>query len=73
MSTVHRTIIKVRSVITGLDESILPGFVDGENRIVGYYDDVQKSSPAAAVADLLSGQKREIEAKIAEMQRLQRI
>ena len=27
--------IKVRSVFTGLDERILPGLIDGEQRIVG--------------------------------------
>ena len=29
MSTVHRTVMKVRSVLTGLDESALSGLVDG--------------------------------------------
>ena len=45
MSTVHRTVIKVRSLFSGLDESVLPGLIDGEKRIVEYYEDVEKSSP----------------------------
>jgi hypothetical protein len=29
MSSVHRVVIKVRSLFTDLDESILPGLIDG--------------------------------------------
>ena len=39
MSTVHRTVISIRSVFSELDESILPGLIDGEERILGYYDE----------------------------------
>lgn len=39
MSTVHRTVISIRAVLTGLDNSILPALIDGEERIIGYYDD----------------------------------
>jgi uncharacterized protein (TIGR02284 family) len=40
MSTVHRTIISVQSMMTDLDETVLPGFIDGEKRILSAYDDV---------------------------------
>ncbi len=39
MATVHRTVISVRALFTELDDTILPGLIDGETRIVGYYDD----------------------------------
>ena len=39
MSAVHRTVISIRSVFSELDESILPGLIDGEERILGYYDE----------------------------------
>jgi uncharacterized protein (TIGR02284 family) len=38
MSTVHRTVIDVRSMITGLDTASLASFADGEERIVKQYD-----------------------------------
>jgi uncharacterized protein (TIGR02284 family) len=39
MSTVHRAVISVRSLFGGLDESILPGLIDGEERLLSYYDE----------------------------------
>jgi uncharacterized protein (TIGR02284 family) len=34
MSTVHRTVISIRSMITRLDESILPSLISGEERVL---------------------------------------
>jgi hypothetical protein len=34
MSVVHKTIIDVRSLFNGLDDSVLPGLIDGEKRNV---------------------------------------
>lgn len=68
MSTVHRTIMKVRSLFGGLDESVLPGMIDGEKRIVGYYEDVEKAGPPAEAAAVLSAQRRTIQDKIAQME-----
>jgi len=51
LSLVHKTVISVRSAVAGLDRSSLPSFIDGEERIVGAYDqaisDVGPSDPAA--------------------------
>lgn len=47
MATVHRTVIGIRALFTELDESILPGLIDGEKRILAYYDE----AIAAAAAD----------------------
>jgi hypothetical protein len=65
-------VIKVRSLLSGLDESVLPGLIDGEMRIVGYYEDVEKNHPPAAAAAVLSTQRRAVEAKIAEMERMRK-
>lgn len=52
MATVHRTVIGIRALFTELDESILPGLIDGEKRVVGDYDDaiatVSSGSPEHA-------------------------
>jgi len=68
LSTVHRTIISLQSLFNDLDESILPGLIDGEKRILGYYDDALKSATGEE-ADVLSRQKQEVVDRIAEMQR----
>ena len=42
MSTVHRTIMDIRSMFGGLDESVLPGLIDGEKRNIETYDETLK-------------------------------
>ena len=41
MSTIHRTIMDIRSLLGGLDDSILPGLIDGEERNMRAYDEAQ--------------------------------
>ncbi len=68
MSTVHRAVISIRSVITGLDESVLPGLIDGEERIVGYYDEAIAESPNVSPEHgTLVKQRDVVLRKIAEM------
>ncbi len=68
MSTVHRAVISIRSVITGLDESVLPGLIDGEERIVGYYDEAIAESPDVSPEHgTLVKQRDVVRRKIAEM------
>ena len=69
MTIVHQTIMDVRSLFNGLDESVLPGLIDGEKRNVSKYDDafdVTKKSPG--IAALLSTQRDRIAHKIANME-----
>ncbi len=68
MSTVHRTIISFQSMLTDLDETVLPGFIDGEKRIVGYYDDVIPKAPEAD-REVLVRQRADLTARIEEMER----
>lgn len=67
MSTVHRTIMSVRSLFDGLDESVLPGLIDGEERNVGKYDDALKLAFPSAVSGQLTKQRGELVEKIAAM------
>ena len=68
LSTVHKTVISVRSAVKGLDRSSLPSFADGEERIVGAYDraidDTGASDPAL---DTLRGDREALVAAIAQM------
>ena len=68
MSIVHRTIMDVRSLFGGLDESVLPGLIDGETRNVSKYDSALKDNPPADISALLQRQRGRIEQKIAEME-----
>ena len=69
MSLVHRTIMNVRSLFDGLDESVLPGLIDGEQRNLTKYDDVLKYDSAPAdITSLLKVQRGKIEQKVAQME-----
>lgn len=68
LTAVHRTIFKIRSLMSGLDDSILPGLIDGEERILTFYDAVLRSAPPPAVASTLNGQVITLREKISSMQ-----
>ncbi len=69
MTTVHKTIMDVRSMFDGLDESVLPGLIDGEKRNVGKYDAALKAPEAVAnVASLLTRQRDSLTRKIVLME-----
>jgi uncharacterized protein (TIGR02284 family) len=69
MTVVHKTIMDVRSLFNGLDESVLPGLIDGEKRNVSKYDDALKDEKTPAdISFLLRSQCGKIENKIVEMQ-----
>jgi uncharacterized protein (TIGR02284 family) len=70
LSVVHRTIFKIRSLVSGLDGSVLPGLIDGEERIAGYYEDVLRDAPPPGVASTLNGQVITIRQQISKMQAL---
>lgn len=69
MSSVHRTVIGIRSILTGLDESILPGLIDGENRILGYYESaIELTENGSSEYITLIKQRDTLQFKISEMQ-----
>jgi uncharacterized protein (TIGR02284 family) len=68
MSTVHRTIISFQSMLTDLDETVLPGFIDGEKRILGYYDETIATAPEPD-REVLMRQRADLSDRIEEMER----
>ena len=68
MSTVHRTIISFQSMLTDLDETVLPGFIDGEQRIIGYYDEAIAAAPESD-REVLVRQRADLADRIEEMER----
>ena len=66
LSTVHRTVISIRALFGGLDDSILPGLIDGEERVVDYYDEALDDCPHAEKATLAK-QRAALQDRIAKM------
>jgi uncharacterized protein (TIGR02284 family) len=65
MTIVHKTIMDVRSLFDGPDESVLPGLIDGEKRNVSKYDDVLKDGKMPTdISFLLRSQRSKIENRI---------
>jgi len=59
MSDVHRTIMKARSWFGGLDETVLPGMIDGEERNAGHISDAIESVEFPADIKALLGRQRD--------------
>lgn len=66
LSTIHRAVMSVRALFGGLDESVLPGLIDGEERVIGYYDEALAGCPADERATL-SQQRAALQAKVEQM------
>jgi uncharacterized protein (TIGR02284 family) len=68
MSSVHRAVINFRSIFTELDEGVLPGLVDGEERILGYYNDAMETTlPGSSENTTLIAQRRKLQSVLADM------
>ena len=69
MTVIHETIMDVRSMFNGLDESVLPGLIDGEKRNVSKYDEALSDTRSTPnIAGILSAQRARIVEKIAAME-----
>jgi uncharacterized protein (TIGR02284 family) len=68
MSVVHRTIMNVRSLFNGLDESVLPGLIDGERRNVSKYDDALRAVSGQTTTAMLNAQRGQLQQKITQME-----
>jgi uncharacterized protein (TIGR02284 family) len=69
MSTVHRTVINIRSLFGGLGGSVLPGLIDGEKRNISYYQralDIAELPPETHT--LLATHRDRLQAAVATMQ-----
>jgi uncharacterized protein (TIGR02284 family) len=68
MTNVHRTIVSIRALFNGLDNSVLPGLIDGEQRNLGHYNDVLNASDAPDdVTKTLVAERGRIETAILRM------
>lgn len=69
MTVVHKAIMDLRSMFDGLDESVLPGLIDGEKRNVGKYDAALNAPEVpATVTSLLMRQRDNLARKIGFME-----
>jgi len=68
MTTVNRAIISLRSLFGGLDESILPGLIDAEKRIVSNYDSALESAASTVDREILTRQRQNLLKIIADME-----
>lgn len=69
MTVVHKTVMDVRSIFNGLDESVLPGLIDGEKRNVAKYDAALEAPESAAnVMTVLTRQRDSLLQKIGFME-----
>jgi hypothetical protein len=69
MSVIHRTIMNLRSLFNALNDSVLPGLIDGEKRNVEKYDHALNTfALPAPVGQLLSQQRSRIQQKIELME-----
>lgn len=69
MSVIHRTIMSVRSLFNGLDDSVLPGLIDGEKRNLAKYDEAMPAAAQAPeIAAKLEAQRARIREKIGLME-----
>ena len=72
MSTVHKTVISVRSAVTGLGSNALGSFVMGEEQVIKEYDEALKECASdPAITATLTRQKETLLAKIAKMKNMQ--
>jgi uncharacterized protein (TIGR02284 family) len=58
MTVVHQTIMDVRSMFDGLEESVLPGLIEGEKRNVSkYHDAILSARTRPIIANFLATQR----------------
>jgi uncharacterized protein involved in exopolysaccharide biosynthesis len=68
MGTFDRAVMKVSSLLTELDDKILPSLIDGEERVAAHYDTaIKASSPNNAEYPTLIQQRETLRQRIADM------
>ena len=69
-STIHRTIMGIRGLFGGLDESVLPGLIDGEKRNLSYYDEaLALPGLPPEVQPVLTAERDAMRAVVTQMER----
>ncbi len=68
MGTFDRTVMKISSLFTKLDEKFLPSLIDGEKRVLDHYDRaINLSSLGNAEYPVLVKQREALKEKVADM------
>jgi uncharacterized protein (TIGR02284 family) len=68
MGVVNRTLVSIRSLFGGLDQTVIPGLIDGEERIVVSYNDALSSLDlTAGNREILTRHRDDIRAQIDNM------
>lgn len=68
MGVVNRTIISIRSMFGGLDQRVLPGLIDGEERnVVSYNDALSSLDLTTGNRTMLTQQRESLTAQIEAM------
>ena len=74
LTWVHKTIIDIRSLFGGLKESILPGLIDGETRILERYDAaLADANVPLADAELLRLQRARLNDAVVRMRAMKQV
>lgn len=71
LTTINRAIFSFRSVFGGVDENVIPGLIDGESRIVGYYDEAILVALGAGEREVLLKHRQELQQMIDTMRAMQ--
>jgi len=68
MGTFDRAVMKMTSLVTALDDKIIPSLVNGEHEVLRHYDQaIEASSPDGAEYPVLIAQRDALQRKVAEM------
>lgn len=68
MGTLDRAVMKLTSLITELDDKIVPSLIDGESRVLAHYDTaIAASAPGNAEYPVLIAQRDALRQRIAAM------
>jgi uncharacterized protein (TIGR02284 family) len=68
MGTFDRAVMKITSLLTALDDKIIPSLVDGENVVLHHYDQaIAASSPDRAEYPVLIAQRDALQHQVAGM------
>lgn len=71
MGVFDRVVMKVTSLVTELDEKIIPSLIDGEKRVLAHYDEaIKASSPAGPEYSILFEQRDALKHRISELAEL---
>jgi len=71
MTTVHKAILNLRALFTGLNDNILPGVIDGEERIIeDYRDAVADTAEDRVLSDLLTVQCQRLQDEVRRLRAL---